>query len=420
MFVAQAHSFVSQARLAITLAWVAGYTNIVALLSCGHVTSHVSGTTSDLGRGVAEGRWPMVGFYLFLMVMFFVGAVISGATTELGRRRGWESIYVLPMAIEALLLGVFAAGVQLHDAGGVGGAAGIESGWMLYLMTGSSSAAMGLQNATITRISSGVVRTTHVTGVLTDLGLETVGMAQRWIGVHRQPAGKAHGAAGRDRQLHAEGRTPGAGSNPRRWLLLMSIVGSFALGAGLGTLAFDHFPAWSMFPPVLFLIWIVVQDIKRPIAEIEPSDLVGISGLHLPPGIAVYRLRKDQRGRDRPGVIHRMPDLSGWIERLPDEVTVAILDLTEVRQLSDNAGDELALGFRRLAEQGRRLLLAGITREHYEQLARSVHGAGHAGGAGAGGLLPIDDVSPDVELAIARGMNVLEDEQAAANRAGGK
>jgi len=33
MFVAQAHSFVQQARLAITLAWVAGYTNIIALLT---------------------------------------------------------------------------------------------------------------------------------------------------------------------------------------------------------------------------------------------------------------------------------------------------------------------------------------------------------------------------------------------------
>ena len=32
MFVAQAHSFVQQARLAITLAWVAGYTNIITIL----------------------------------------------------------------------------------------------------------------------------------------------------------------------------------------------------------------------------------------------------------------------------------------------------------------------------------------------------------------------------------------------------
>lgn len=435
MFVAQAHSFVSQARLAITLAWVAGYTNIVALLSCGHVTSHVSGTTSDLGRGVAEGRWSLVGFYVFLLGMFFAGAVISGSTTELGRRRGWESIYVLPMAIEALLLGVFAAGVQLHEAAGAAGGAGgagavgaagadaTGSGWMLYLMTGSSSAAMGLQNATITRISSGVVRTTHVTGVLTDLGLETVGMVQRWLGVSGRPAGNGAGSRRRDGVLHAEGRIPGAGSNPRRWLLLVSIVGSFALGAGLGTLAFDSYPAWSIFPPVLFLIWIIGQDIKRPIAEIEPSDLVGIGGLHLPPGLAVYRLRKDQRGRDRPGVIHRMPDLSGWLERLPEDVRVVILDLTEVTQLSENAGDELALGFRRLAAQGRRLLLAGITREHYEQLAASVHGGGQGQAAGLGGsdrgLVPIDDVSPDVELAIARGLNVLDDARAESAGKGG-
>ena len=50
MLVSHAHSFRQQARLAVTLAWVAGYTNIVTLLACGTVTSHVSGTTSLLDR----------------------------------------------------------------------------------------------------------------------------------------------------------------------------------------------------------------------------------------------------------------------------------------------------------------------------------------------------------------------------------
>ena len=57
MLVSQAHSFVQQGRLAITLAWVAGYTNILTILTCGTVTSHISGTTSNLGRDVAERSW---------------------------------------------------------------------------------------------------------------------------------------------------------------------------------------------------------------------------------------------------------------------------------------------------------------------------------------------------------------------------
>ena len=62
MFVAQAHSFQQQARLAITLAWVAGYTNVVGLIECGVAVSHVSGTASGVGRDAANMEWKLAAF----------------------------------------------------------------------------------------------------------------------------------------------------------------------------------------------------------------------------------------------------------------------------------------------------------------------------------------------------------------------
>src|SRR3954452_18256678 len=103
MFVSQAHSFRQQARLAVTLAWVGGYTNLVTLLACNTVTSHVSGTAANLGRELFLGAWPLAGYALFLLSTFFVGAAISGFCTEIGRRRGWDSIYVLPILVETCL-----------------------------------------------------------------------------------------------------------------------------------------------------------------------------------------------------------------------------------------------------------------------------------------------------------------------------
>ena len=52
MFVVRAHTFILQARLAISLAWVAGYTNIIALIVCGYVVSHVTGHARVLGASV--------------------------------------------------------------------------------------------------------------------------------------------------------------------------------------------------------------------------------------------------------------------------------------------------------------------------------------------------------------------------------
>src|SRR5262245_59362503 len=102
MLVSQAHSFSQQARLAITLAWIAGCTNIVTILACGTVTSHVTGTASNLASHVTAMAWRDAAFALFLLVVFFLGAALSGLLTEAGRRRGWTSLYILPTLTQAV------------------------------------------------------------------------------------------------------------------------------------------------------------------------------------------------------------------------------------------------------------------------------------------------------------------------------
>jgi uncharacterized membrane protein YoaK (UPF0700 family)/anti-anti-sigma regulatory factor len=379
MFVVQAHSFQQQARLAITLAWVAGFTNIVALLTCGHVTSHASGTTSDLGRFVAEGKWGPASFMLFLLGAFLLGAVVSGVLTDLGRRRAWESIYVAPMAVEAVLLAAFAVGVEFHETPG-GGANALLPPGTTYLLAGVAAAAMGVQNATITRISSGVVRTTHVTGVLTDLGLEA---GQFLFHVRDRLRGSAAPAE------------RGGPHSAMRLVLLASILVSFALGACLGTFAHVWWPRYAMFPPVVFLLWVIYQDFASPIAEIEPSMLVS-EDLGLGERLAVYQLVREARHRGaRRAPIHRMPNLLAWSERLPAAAQVVILDLGGVTHIDHNSAMELRAVLGQTARSGRRLIIAGLSPEHVRQLQD----------AGLGELLNPENTCPDVELAVAQGVN---------------
>lgn len=352
------------------------------------MTSHVSGTTSDLGHHVIEGfrgdrsAWPMVGFGLLLLSTFLIGAVISGVTTELARRRGWESIYVLPMALQAALLAFFAIGVAWALS------SDHQSPLWRNALAGLASVAMGVQNATITRISSGVVRTTHVTGVITDLGLELVQFF--W----RAPEKAHHTPHAPHAPVAETSRWTRLSPQGRRLALLVSIIGSFALGAALGTATFEALPAWAMCIPVLFLIWIVYQDLTRPIAEIEPSDLVEARDLALPEGLLIFHVRRD---KDHAGGVQRLPNLLAWSERLPVEAKVVILDLTDVTQLDANAAYELRAALDRFEQQGRRLVVAGVTRDQYEQLRK----------AGTGERLDPNSACPDLELAIARGMVLL-------------
>jgi len=389
VFITQAHSFRQQARLAVTLAWIAGYTNTVALLACGHVTSHVSGTTSELGIAAAQGNLRGAFFLGFLLVSFVLGAVLSGVVMEVAHRRQWESVYVLPMAIEALLLGLFAMAIEYGLGTLEEGSLGL-GGWYLFAVPGLASTAMGLQNATVTRISAGVVRTTHVTGVLTDLGLEIVQL----VVAARLSVRRGSGVKGwvRDASI-----VPGT----KRVALLAGILGSFALGAGVGAALEGWAPAMAMFPPVLFLAWIVYQDITRPIAEIQPSELVGSSEtIEIPSGIAVFRLRQDSRRRR--GRVQRLPNLVAWADRLASDVRVTVLDLTDVWALDGDAASELKALTDRLAIVGRRLVIAGVTPEQYSQLI----GAGWS----ERGRLGQVGACPDLELAIARAIAMLEPE----------
>jgi uncharacterized membrane protein YoaK (UPF0700 family) len=383
LFLAQAHSPTQQARLAVTLAWVAGYTNIIALLTCGHVVSHMSGTTSDLGLSVARGDWPRLGLTLFLLLVFLAGAIASGLTTELGRRCAWRSIYVLPMAIEAVLLALFTIGVEMHDPRVA------ESGPRLFLISGIAALAMGVQNATITRISSGVVRTTHVTGVVTDLGLELARAA--WLVRDRGRSLAGRGGEGAPEPRPHSSTAADAGL-AWRIVLLVSILGSFALGAGLGALAFGVWPTASMVPPLAFLLFVIGMDAVVPIAEVESSSVYGGAIAGLPRELRVFHLRR--RG-NRAGVVHRLPDLQSWADRLPDDARVIVLDLGDVAALDGTGLDELRALCARVERERRHIVLAGVSGEECRSLVER-------------GVDPAS-VCPDLELAIAHALNVHAD-----------
>lgn len=140
---------------AILLACVAGMINVIGYLGFEHqAVSHLTGTTSLLGAALSQGHWQAVKHLWGVLIAFCLGAAISGmiiqdSTLRLGRRYG------VVLALESLLL--FAA-IPLFKQEQILGA-------LLAAM------ACGLQNAMATTYSGSVVRTTHLSGMFTDLGI---------------------------------------------------------------------------------------------------------------------------------------------------------------------------------------------------------------------------------------------------------
>lgn len=137
------------------LSWNAGLINAVGLMGFSHeAISHISGITTQTGLALSRGDLPLAMHLGTVILAFFAGAAASGAIVgdsalRLGRRYG------VALGVESVLL--VAAMVSLQKDGL----------WGQYL----ASAACGLQNALATTYSGAVIRTTHVTGIVTDLGI---------------------------------------------------------------------------------------------------------------------------------------------------------------------------------------------------------------------------------------------------------
>ncbi|MCR6626952.1 MAG: DUF1275 domain-containing protein [Pseudoxanthomonas sp.] len=140
---------------AVTLACVAGMVNVIGYLGFEHqAVSHLTGTTSLLGAAIAHGDGRAVIHLWGVLIAFCLGAMLSGLiiqdqTLQLGRRYG------VVLALEAALL---LAAIPLFKQ---------EQIWGALL----AAVACGLQNAMVTTYSGAAVRTTHLSGMFTDLGI---------------------------------------------------------------------------------------------------------------------------------------------------------------------------------------------------------------------------------------------------------
>ena len=137
------------------LALIAGSVNAIALLGFNHQgVSHLSGSSTQLGVELVHGQMDTALHLLFLLLSFVLGAAISGCvignqSLRLGRRYG--------LALLAESMTLLLAMVMLERGNDIGNLL--------------ASAACGLQNAMTSTYSGAVVRTTHVTGLFTDLGI---------------------------------------------------------------------------------------------------------------------------------------------------------------------------------------------------------------------------------------------------------
>jgi uncharacterized membrane protein YoaK (UPF0700 family) len=148
------------------LAFAAGFVNAVAFLACQRFVTHVTGILTH--AGVDEGRWTLFAEYLAVLLCFIAGAMTAVLVLDGRRLRGLPSLPWVPLSTVSVLL----AGCALAGHLGLFGAFGAEvESRRDFVLLWILAFAMGLQNASVGNATGSLVRTTHMTGTATDLGV---------------------------------------------------------------------------------------------------------------------------------------------------------------------------------------------------------------------------------------------------------
>lgn len=218
-------------RLGQSLAFVAGAANAGGFLAVKQYTSHMSGIVSAMADDLVLGDFLFVLAGFASLLAFLCGAACTAVLVNWGRRRSTQSEFALPLMLEAGLLLLF-------------GLMGSSLGQYRFVFVPATVALlcflMGLQNAIITKISKAEIRTTHVTGLATDIGIE-VGKALYWNHGHRN--------------------LPAVVANRPKLRLLVSLLGMFFVGGVAGALGFKHVGYATTIPLASILMLLAVVPV---------------------------------------------------------------------------------------------------------------------------------------------------------------
>jgi uncharacterized membrane protein YoaK (UPF0700 family) len=194
------------------LAFVAGAINAGGFLAVQRYTSHMTGIVSSIADDLVLGQVVLALGGLSSLLAFVLGAATTSVLINWARRRQLQGEFALPLMLEAVLLLVFGLlGANLELLVDV-----FMPSTVLLLCY-----VMGLQNAIVTKISRAEIRTTHMTGVITDLGIE-LGRLFYW---NRLSPGSTQPAVRADRD---------------KLVIHATILGLFFSGGVVGAIAFKQ------------------------------------------------------------------------------------------------------------------------------------------------------------------------------------
>ncbi|NRS87491.1 uncharacterized membrane protein YoaK (UPF0700 family) [Flavobacterium sp. 7E] len=155
-------TFIHNLRLATLLSFVAGIVNITGVLAVKTLTTNVTGHFAFFAEEVYKHDYAAAVTFFVFTLFFLMGAFTSNFLAELVAIKKPHLLHIVPVTLEIIIL------IAVGTLGMSAELSSFEGKTIAF----SLLFAMGIQNSLVTKISQSTVRTTHLTGLFTDLGIE--------------------------------------------------------------------------------------------------------------------------------------------------------------------------------------------------------------------------------------------------------
>lgn len=239
------------AAIAVAATWTAGFVDLVGFYLLAHIlTANMSGNSVRFASGIASGNGSEILRRGWPVAFFTVGLLASALVHEVGTRHRFLRTSAIVFGLEAALL--MTVQMLYTKAGPAFG-----DGPRYFLAAGLLAVAMGLQNATLTRVGALSVRTTHITGTISEFA-EGFSHFCFWSFDRLRAAG-----ANRIRRVLALAVRR---HDFQQAVVTVCLWTAFVLGALSGTLTMRYSASYLLLPPVAALIVFLVFDLIRPLA----------------------------------------------------------------------------------------------------------------------------------------------------------
>lgn len=213
--------------LASSTAFTAGMTNVAGLLAFLSFTANITGHFANLAKHIVEQNYREIAVFFIWVMLFFLGAFISSFIVRSYKHISYYKAHSIPIVLEGIvILFVAVYGHHFYE----------ETKIEREIVIGCIIFAMGLQNSLVSTVSGGLIKSSHLTGLFTDLG----GDVAEWY--------------------HPKESNTDALRN--RILVRLTILSFYLIGAVAGGVLFDLFDFAVFYAVPVILLTILYYDLS--------------------------------------------------------------------------------------------------------------------------------------------------------------